>query len=111
MKESSARLAKVKAQANISGNQTQYTTLTADRDGVVSFIQAEPGQVVAAGDVIVRIADIHTVDVLVAVPESRMAEVKLQAPVLLKMWADQQKNLYRDRAGNCPDGGRGDPHI
>jgi len=91
LKESSARLAKVKAQANISGNQTQYTTLTADRDGVVSFIQAEPGQVVAAGDVIVRIADTHTVDVLVAVPESRMAEVKLQAPVLLKMWADQQK--------------------
>ncbi|MDD2724603.1 MAG: efflux RND transporter periplasmic adaptor subunit [Methylovulum sp.] len=93
LKASGARLAKVKAQANISGNQSQYTTLTADRDGVVSFIQAEPGQVVEAGDVIVKIADTRTVDVVVAVPESRMAEVKLQASVYLKLWADQQK-LY-----------------
>ena len=93
LKASSARLAKVKAQANISGNQSQYTTLTADRDGVVSFIQAEPGQVVEAGNIIVKIADTRTVDVLVAVPESRMAEVKLQASVYLKLWADQQK-LY-----------------
>ncbi|MDD5271743.1 MAG: efflux RND transporter periplasmic adaptor subunit [Methylovulum sp.] len=91
LKASSARMAKAQAQANISGNQTQYTTLTADREGVVTFIQAEPGQVVAAGDIIVRIADTHTVDVLVAVPESRMAEVKLHAPVLLKMWVDRQK--------------------
>lgn len=93
LKASNARLAKVKAQANISGNQSQYTTLTADRDGVVSFIQAEPGQVVEAGDIVVKIADVRTIDVLVAVPESRMAEVKLQAPVYLKMWADPQK-LY-----------------
>ncbi|MDD5277175.1 MAG: efflux RND transporter periplasmic adaptor subunit [Methylovulum sp.] len=91
LKASSARLAKAKAQANISGNQTQYTTLSADRDGVVSFIQAEPGQVVEAGNIIVKIADTRTVDVLVAVPESRMAEVKRQAPVYLKMWADQRK--------------------
>lgn len=93
LKASSSRLAKAKAQANISGNQTQYTTLRAGRDGVVSFIQAEPGQVVAAGDIVVKIADTRTIDVLVAVPESRMGEVKLQAPVYLKMWADQQK-LY-----------------
>jgi len=93
LKASSARLAKVKAQAHISGNQSQYTALTADRDGVVSFIQAEPGQVVQPGTVIVKIADTRTIDVLVAVPESRMAEVHLNAPVYLKMWADQQK-LY-----------------
>jgi multidrug efflux system membrane fusion protein len=93
LKASGARLAKVQAQANISGNQSQYTTLTADRDGVVSFIQAEPGQVVAAGAVIVKIADTRTVDVVVAVPESRMSEVKLHAPVYLKLWADQKK-LY-----------------
>ncbi|MDO9106214.1 MAG: efflux RND transporter periplasmic adaptor subunit [Methylovulum sp.] len=94
LKASSARLAKVKAQASISGNQIQYTTLSADRDGVVSFIQAEPGQVVEAGNIIVKIDDTRAVDVLVTVPESRMAEVTLQAPVYIKMWADQQK-LYR----------------
>jgi len=93
LRAASAQLAKAKAEANISGNQSRYTTLTADREGVVSFIQAEPGQVVEAGHVIVKIADTHAVDVLVVVPESRMAEVRLQAPVQLVLWADQQK-LY-----------------
>ncbi len=93
LRAASAQLAKAKAQANISGNQTRYTTLTADRDGVVSFIQAEPGQVVEASHVIVKIADTRAVDVAVVVPESRMAEVRLQAPVQLALWADPQK-LY-----------------
>lgn len=91
LKTSGARLAQVKAQANVSGNQTHYTNLTADRDGVVTMVHAEPGQVVAAGETVVKIADIKDIDVLVAVPESRMAEVKLNSAVTVKMWANQQK--------------------
>jgi RND family efflux transporter MFP subunit len=91
LKTASARLAQVKAQANVSGNQTQYTNLTADRDGVVTMIRAEPGQVVETGDIVVKIADTREVEVLVAAPESRMGEVKLNAPVTVRMWADQQK--------------------
>ena len=91
LKTASARLAKAKAQAHVSGNQTQYSVLKADREGIVTYIQAEPGQVVASGDAIVRIADTEHVDVLVAVPESRLAEVKPQAKVSLYLWADRQK--------------------
>lgn len=91
LKTSTARLAQVKAQANVSGNQTQYTNLTADRDGVVTMIRAEPGQVVQAGDSIAQIADLNETEVLVAVPESRMAEVKRNAPVSIKMWANPHK--------------------
>ena len=91
LKTASARLAKAKAQAHVSGNQTQYSELKADREGVVTYIQAEPGQVVASGDPIVRIADTEHVDVRVAVPESRLAEVKPQAKVNLNLWADRQK--------------------
>lgn len=91
-KTSAARLAQAKAQANVSGNQTRYTNLTADRDGVVTVIHAEPGQVVQAGETIAQVADTSEVEVLVAIPESRMAEVKAAAPVVVKMWADRQKD-------------------
>jgi RND family efflux transporter MFP subunit len=91
LKTARARLEQVKAQAHVSGNQSQYADLTADRDGVVTLIHAEPGQVVESGEAVVSIADTKATDVLVAVPESRMAEVKLNAAVVIKMWADQQK--------------------
>jgi membrane fusion protein, multidrug efflux system len=93
-KTANARLAQVKAQAYVSDNQAQYTQLTADRDGVVTYVHAEPGQVIESGEVIVKIADTRAIDVLVAVPESRMAEVKLNAPVIIKLWSDRQKS-YR----------------
>ena len=91
LKTASARLAQVKAQANVSDNQTQYANLTADRDGVVTMIHAEPGQVVEAGETVVKIADTKETDVLVAVPESRMTEIKLNAAVTITLWADRQK--------------------
>ncbi|MEI8361814.1 MAG: efflux RND transporter periplasmic adaptor subunit [Betaproteobacteria bacterium] len=92
LKTANARLAQIKAQANVSANQTQYTNLTADRDGVVTMIRAEPGQVIKAGEAIAKIADTKEFEVLVAVPESRMAEVKLNAAAVVKMWAYQQKS-------------------
>lgn len=91
LKSANARLAQVKAQANVSSNQTQYANLTADRDGVVTMIRAEPGQVVEAGEAVVQIANTNEVEVLVAVPESRMTEVKLNAATTIRMWANQQK--------------------
>lgn len=94
LKTSSARLAQVKARANVSGNQAKYANLTADRDGVVTAIRAEPGQVVEAGEAIVQIANLNETEVLVAVPESRMHQIKLHAPVSIKMWANQQR-LYQ----------------
>lgn len=91
LKTASAKLAQVKAQANVTANQTQYTHLTADRDGVVTMIHAEPGQVVEAGETVVKIADTHAIDILVAVPESRMRDVQLNATVIVKLWADRAK--------------------
>ena len=91
LKTAGARLAQVKAQAHVSGNQSQYANLTADLDGVVAIIHAEPGQVVKAGEMIAVIVGTKDMDVLIAVPESRMAEVRLNAKVAIRMWANQQK--------------------
>ena len=96
LKTSAARLAQVKARANVSGNQTQYTNLSADRDGVVTMIHAEPGQVVQAGETVVQIANLKETEVLVAVPESRMTEVKVGTQVAIKMWASPDK-VYAGR--------------
>jgi len=85
----SARFAQVKAQAQITENQMQYVNLKADRDGVITMIHAEPGQVIQAGDVILKIADTQAIDVLVAVPESRMSEVKLNAQVMVRLWVNR----------------------
>jgi membrane fusion protein, multidrug efflux system len=91
LKTSAARLQQVKAQAAVSGNQSNYTALIADRDGVVTQINAEPGQVVKAGERIAQIADTKQIEVLVAVPESRMAKLKVNDSVSIKLWADREK--------------------
>ena len=87
----SAKLTQIKAQAQVIENQMQYVNLSSDREGVITMIHAEPGQIIQAGEVIVKIADTHAIDVLVAIPESRMSEVKLNAAVIIKIWADQKK--------------------
>jgi RND family efflux transporter MFP subunit len=90
-KSASARAQQLRAQAAVSGNQSHYATLTADRDGVVTDIHAEPGQVVQAGEVIARIADPTQLEVVIAVPESRMTGVKAGENAMVRMWANRDK--------------------
>ena len=89
LKTSAARLSQVKANAAVSGNQSRYTALAADRDGVVTQIRAEPGQVVETGEMVVQIVDTKQIEVLVAVPESRMVNLKVGDKVMVKLWASQ----------------------
>lgn len=91
LKTAAARVNQAKAQAAVSGNQARYTSLLADRDGVVTQIEAEPGQVVAPGAMIAQIVDQKQIEVLVAVPESRLAGLKVGDEVSIKLWAEQQK--------------------
>ena len=84
-----ARLAQSKAQAQVTENQMQYVNLSSDREGVITMVHAEPGQVIQAGEVMVKIADMQAIDVSVAVPESRLSEVKLNAQVMVKLWSNQ----------------------
>lgn len=95
-KATAAAVDQAKAKAAVTGNQSAYTALTADRDGVVMEIHAEPGQVVAAGDPVVRIAVPGELEAQVAVPESRMQGVVAGAPAEVRLWASQQA-LYQGR--------------
>lgn len=86
-----AQLAQARAQANVSGNQSQYTTLYADKTGVVTLVKAEPGQVVTAGEVIAQIADTQALEVEIALPESRRALVNEGDTAKVVLWAQQTK--------------------
>ena len=87
LKAAQATLDQARAQLSSQGNQTTYTTLVADVAGVVTGIEAEPGQVVAAGTPVVRIAQDGARDVVFAVPEDRVAAVRVGQPVTVRAWA------------------------
>ncbi|MFZ4538176.1 efflux RND transporter periplasmic adaptor subunit [Propionivibrio sp.] len=78
------------AQADLARNQSSYTVLRADQAGVVELVAAEVGQVVAAGQTVLRLARTDTLEVAVAIPETRMPEVRLLKSAEVSLWADEQ---------------------
>jgi RND family efflux transporter MFP subunit len=65
-----AQLSAAEAQANVARNQQHYALLIADADGVVVETLAEPGQVVSAGQIVVRVARSGPREALVQLPEN-----------------------------------------
>jgi RND family efflux transporter MFP subunit len=65
-----AQLATAEAQAKVARNARNYAVLTADADGVVQDILAEPGQVVAAGQSVVKLAHAGPREAAVDLPET-----------------------------------------
>ncbi|MBV8664353.1 MAG: efflux RND transporter periplasmic adaptor subunit, partial [Hyphomicrobiales bacterium] len=63
-----------------------YTTLDADADGVVSLVSAEPGQVVAAGAPVIRLAHTAEREAAIAVPETLIERVR-NHPARVEFWA------------------------
>lgn len=65
-----ARLSAAAAQAEVALNANRYSELVADADGVVIEALAEPGQVVSAGQVVVRIARAGPREAVIQLPET-----------------------------------------
>ena len=65
-----AELNAAQAQADVARNETSYAVLLADADGVVVETLAEPGQVVAAGQVVVRVAHAGRREAVIELPET-----------------------------------------
>lgn len=64
-----ANLQSARAQAEISRNADQYSTLKAEADGVITAQLADAGQVVGAGQAVLQLAHDGPRDVLVSLPE------------------------------------------
>lgn len=69
-KSARAELNAAQAQADVARNETGYTVLLADADGVVVETLAEPGQVIGAGQVVVRVAHAGHREALIELPET-----------------------------------------
>jgi RND family efflux transporter MFP subunit len=65
-----AQLHAAQAQAGVSRNEAGYTILVADADGIIVATMAEPGQVVAAGQAVVRLARSGPREAVIALPET-----------------------------------------
>ena len=72
-------------------NQTGYATLVSDLDGVVTGIDAEAGQVVAAGTPVVRLAQTADKDVVIGIPEDQLEMVRQISDIRVHVWADPGK--------------------
>lgn len=88
-----SRLKQARAQQGVSGNQLDYTRLVAGMDGVITAAPGEAGQVVAAGQAVLRLADPQEIEVLIWVPESRVSELKLGMAAFVRPWSAQDRTL------------------
>src|SRR6266487_5593348 len=70
-----AQLAAAEAEARVAENEATYSTLAADADGTVVEAMGEPGQVVAAGQVVVRLAHAGPREAVVFLPEAVRPEI------------------------------------
>ncbi len=92
-KAAAARLDQARAQLAVTGNQAGYASLTSDRAGVVTAVLAEAGQVVAAGQAIVRVARPDEKEVLIYVPEGQLAELQAAPELVVTLWARPDARL------------------
>jgi RND family efflux transporter MFP subunit len=83
-----ARAEQARSQSAITSNQAAYTTLVADADGVVVSVAAEPGQVVAAGQPVLKLARAGEKEVVINAPEGQLARFKVGQEVGISLWAD-----------------------
>lgn len=65
-----AQLSAAEAQADVARNASRYADLIADGDGVVMETLAEPGQVVNAGQTVVRLAHTGRREAVIQLPET-----------------------------------------
>ena len=86
-KAAQAQFEQARSQLAVQGNQAGYAALLADVSGIVTAVEAEPGQVVAAGAPVLRIAADGVRDVVFSVPEDKLAGIRVGAAVKIRLWA------------------------
>lgn len=85
--EAKGRLTRAERQLELARNQRSYAVLTASADGVVTALIAEAGQVVQAGDPVLRVATEGAIEVEVAIPEARLGDLD-EGRATVSLWSD-----------------------
>lgn len=85
--EAVGRLERARRALDLADNQRAYAQLTVDVDGVITATPAEPGQVVALGQPVARLAHHGEMEALVALPETALGEAR-NAAATVELWSD-----------------------
>ncbi len=74
-------------------NQAAYATLVSDTDGVVTGVDAEAGQVVAAGTPVVRVAKAGEKEIVIGIPEDKVDSLRRVTDVRVRTWARPEESI------------------
>jgi RND family efflux transporter MFP subunit len=90
--EAQGRLDRAKRALDLAKNQLDYADLKADAAGVITATLAEPGQVVAIGQAVARLAHRGEKEAVVALPETLLAQARSATPVVT-LWAERNRSF------------------
>jgi RND family efflux transporter MFP subunit len=93
--EARGRVERAERALDVARNQVAYTELRANEAGVITALPVEVGQVVAVGQLVVRLAQLVEREVVVAIPESRLDDARA-SEATIDLWADGSRH-YRAR--------------
>ncbi len=90
--EGEGRLERAQRALDLARNQLAYAELKADADGVITATLAEPGQVVAVGQAVARLAHRGAMEAVVALPETWLGEARA-SHATVKLWAGPERRF------------------
>src|SRR5215470_11741809 len=90
--EAQGRLDRARRSLDLARNQLNYSDLKADADGVITATLAEPGQVVAIGQPVARLAHKGEKEALVALPETALDEAQ-KSTATVRLWSDSKRRF------------------
>jgi RND family efflux transporter MFP subunit len=94
-----AQLEAAEAQARVSNNSSEYAVLLADADGVIVRTLSEPGQVVAAGQIVIQLAHDGPREAVINLPEGVRPD--LGAIASARLYGEDQ--IYQARLRQLSD--------
>ena len=90
--EAEGRLERARRALELARNQRGYADLRADADGVITATLAEPGQVVAIGQAVARLAHRGEKEAVVALPETALADAR-RSKAIVRLWSDRDRSF------------------
>src|ERR1043166_5820005 len=88
--EAEGRLERAKRALDLARNQLTYADLKAGADGVITATLAEPGQVVAVGQPVARLAHRGEKEAVVALPETWLSAARASRATV-RLWSDPDR--------------------
>jgi RND family efflux transporter MFP subunit len=90
--EAEGRMVRAQRTLDLARNQLAYADLKADADGAITATLAEPGQVVALGQAVVRLAHRGEMEAAVALPETMLDEAR-QSDASVRLWSGPDRRF------------------